>query len=102
MIEPVPMAVSDELEKRKNEDRDLTRAYQRFFFSEDGKRILADLETKCQWGKNPYLAGITGKDLAYRCGLLEPIRYIHTRKDRPLDPLGKKEKKRTAKSGTNL
>lgn len=87
-----------ELEKRREAQRDLTRAYKRFFSSEDGKRILSDLEAKSQWGHNPYLAGISGKDLSYRCGLLEPIRYIHTQKDSPLDPLGRAPKKRSAKS----
>lgn len=89
----------EELEKRKAERRDLARAYKRFFTSEDGKRILADLESKCNWGRDPYSQGVTGKDLSYRCGTQVPLRHIHTMRDIPLDPLGRTEKKpRSAKS----
>lgn len=89
-----------ELEKRREAQRELRRAYQRFFSSEDGKRILADLEQKSQFGQNPYILGVSHADLSYRCGLLEPIRYIHSQKNAPLDPLGRVPKRRTAKSGT--
>ena len=88
-----------EAEKRHDAQRELVRAYKRVFSTEDGRRVLADLERKYHWGEDPYTIGIEHGDLSFHCGVHSPIRYIHKMKNTELRPLGKKAPKALAKSG---
>lgn len=86
-------------EKRASAHRDLVRAYKRFGASEDGRRILADLEEKYGFDRDDFVYGGTAMDLAYRNGTKSPIRYIRKMRDMVLRPLGTKAPKVRAKSG---
>lgn len=90
-----------ELERRRTEQRELIRSYKRFFTSEDGKRVLLDLEKKYHWGDDPYTPQIEHGELAFRCGTHSPLRYINKMRDTVLAPLGQKPVKRSAKSKAN-
>lgn len=90
-----------EAEKRRNADRDLARAYKRLWATEDGRRVLEDLEARTHYKDDPYAVGIAHGDLSYRCGTQSPIRYIHKQLAKVLAPLGRKKEQREAKSGTN-
>lgn len=100
MSEPTSQPPAAEAEKRKQEERELTRAHKRLWATEDGRRILADLEKRTNFDKGPYAHGIGHGDLAYRCGTQDPVRYIREQLAKVLTPLGKKVEKKTAKSGS--
>lgn len=86
-------------EQRAKEQRELTLCYKRLFTSEDGQRVLADIEAKYGFHRDDYVYGCTQMDLAYRNGVKSPIRYMRLMRDAVLKPLGEKPKKTKAKSG---
>lgn len=97
--QPQPPSPEQDKERRREAHRDLVRCYKRFCASDDGRRLLADLEAKFHWGDDPYASGIQIGDLSFRCGTHSPLRHIHKMRDTVLAPLGKKRKAVTAKSG---
>ena len=100
MSEPTtPQTPQSDQEKRNEAARDLIRAYKRCFSSEDGRRVLADLDKKYGWGNDPFEPGIGHADLANRCGMHSPLRYIHKMKEKELPAIPKAQKQIKAKSG---
>lgn len=89
-----------ESEKRAQEERELTKAHKRLWATEDGRRVLADLERRTNYTKGPYAHGIGHGDLAYRCGTQDPVRYIHEQQEKVMKPMGEKKERKSAKSGT--
>jgi len=87
-----------EQEARRERERDLNRAYKRFLSTVDGRMILEDMAAKFGHEKSPYVYGCTDKDLAFRCGQQEPLRYMHKMASKVLRPLGETPKKVLAKS----
>lgn len=94
--QPTPEQVA---EQRTTAHRDLVRAYKRLFTSDDGRRVLADLEEKYGFDRDDYVYGCTPGDHAYRSGLKSPIRYIRKMRDSALPVLGDKPRKLKARSG---